>query len=80
MAKVKIKMIADRNGYPAAGEVLDVDEERAERWVLDKGIAEFAERKDKQNVIRKIKEREKAIEEADKRLGKELDALDKLGE
>lgn len=73
---MKIRMIVNKIGYPPKGEVLEVAEDRASRWVLDKEIAEFVEKKDRQSVAKKIEEAQKAAVKADKKLNKELDQLE----
>lgn len=74
---MKIRMIANKVGYPKRGETLDVSDSRAERWVLEMGIAEFVEKKDRVATLKKIEQRDKEIAEADKKLGKKLDALER---
>lgn len=74
---MKIRMITNKPGYPAAGETLSVSDERAERWVLDKKLAEFVERKDRVATLKKIEERKKENEKNDCELAKKLDRLDR---
>lgn len=78
---MKIRMIRNKQGYPAEGETLDVSEDRAERWVLGKmAIAEFVEKKDRVSTLKKIEVREEEVKKADKELAKKLDALEGRGE
>lgn len=75
---MKIRMIVSKAGYPEEGSTLDVSEDRATRWVLDKGFAEFVEKKDKVTIARKVEEAKKEVEKADKELNKSLDKLEEV--
>lgn len=73
---MKIRMVVNKIGYPTKGTILEVAEDRATRWVLDKGLAEFAEKKDRQTVEKKIEATKKEAAKADKQLNRELDQLE----
>ena len=74
---MKIRMVSNKQGYPARGETLTVSDDRAERWVLGKKIAEFVDRKDRVATLKKIEEREKENERKDNELARKLDRLDR---
>jgi hypothetical protein len=74
---MKIRMTMDAQGI-AEGTELDVSEDRATRWVFDKGIAEFVERKDKATIVKKVEQAKKEVEKADKELNKKLDKLEEV--
>ncbi len=75
---MKIKMIVSKAGYPEEGSTIDVSEDRATRWVLDKQYAEFVEKKDKATIANKVEDAKKEVEQANKELNKKLDQLEEV--
>ena len=75
---MKIKMVVNKTGYPSEGEIIDVGDERAQRWVLDKGIAEFVDKKDRVTIAKKIEDAEKEAAKAEKELDKKIKEMEEV--
>lgn len=72
---MKIKMVNESQGIPS-GTVLEVSDDRAERWCFVNKCAVFVDQKDKKTIEKKIDDAKEAAKKREDELDKKLKEMD----